>query len=163
MTVADDLRAARALIEDPKQPGVVIKPLVWERTEPTGKMVATTIIGRYECWGVNWMLGKRMIEQADSHEEALAAAQADYERIIRSAILDAPDHTALLREAITALADAGTQLTQAGNVAYNMKQTTSTVESAREFARISAWVDGAKETIRGAIQSLKTAIGDANG
>lgn len=57
----------------------------------------------------------------------------------------APAEVDKLREALDSVMPL---LTQAGNVAYNMKQTTSTVESAREFERINAWVDEAKAMLR---------------
>lgn len=56
----------------------------------------------------------------------------------------APSSSGLMKEVAKALDDVLPLLRMAGNVAYNMKQTTSTVESAREFERINGWIDEAK-------------------
>lgn len=56
----------------------------------------------------------------------------------------APPSSGLMEEVVKALDDVLPLLRMAGNVAYNMKQTTSTVESAREFERINGWIDEAK-------------------
>lgn len=66
---------------------VKVKPLKWdEDPEVSGLFRATTIVGVYRRWGVNWCLGNGMVFQADSPEAAATACQEDYNRIVSSAL-----------------------------------------------------------------------------
>lgn len=65
-----------------------VKPLNWEYNETTTRWCATCIVGVYYRWGRNWCLGNGMVLQSYDEAGATDAAQADYDRIVRSAIED---------------------------------------------------------------------------
>jgi hypothetical protein len=91
-------RAARSA-----QPVVRLKPLIWDKLG----IKAPSIVGQYTVHvrdtGVWWSLAEiASSRRYENDAQARDAAQADYEHRIISALLP-PDHTALLREAMTAL------------------------------------------------------------
>lgn len=96
-----DLRRARvayAALSAPVEAPVAVKPLEW-RTVGKTDHVAETLFGNYEIWphratdidGASvWRFGDKSGESAETLDAAKAAAQADYEQRIRSALIDTP-------------------------------------------------------------------------
>jgi hypothetical protein len=66
-----------------------VKQLAWEHDSETDRYCATSIVGVYYRWGVNWRLGNGMVFQEETPEAASRACQADYDRIVRSALVPA--------------------------------------------------------------------------
>ena len=70
---------------EPAGGGVPVKPLVWLKRGP--ELVANTPFGRYEIMSGGYWCGPNHIDgEANGQDEAKAAAQADYEQRIRSAL-----------------------------------------------------------------------------
>ncbi|MBB5040851.1 NUMOD4 motif-containing HNH endonuclease [Shinella fusca] len=101
----DNADAISAALSDKQAGEVKIKPLEWKETSDDSGRYATvnTSVGSYDAfelslnvrggsrtmfgWTGHWMNGD---QKADSFEAAKAAAQADYEQRIRSALVDVP-------------------------------------------------------------------------
>lgn len=147
---ADLVDARIATLEAQLAERVKVKALEWAQHPTAEAWRADIMLGTYQVWvgthGTAWqfdgLLGERINETASDEEEAKAAAQADYERRILSAL--EPDHTA----------DAATRPSEQ---AVTEEMVEAVVKAIRPYTRDTLFLDEHQILVRAALKAAMEA------
>ena len=158
MTILEDLKAGRLVVVPP----VSVKPLEWQASPSKTTWYANTPAGRYFVWGLvpnqrpsQWCLeghaGVGAVVETD--DAAKAAAQADYEARILSALTASPDHTAGLIALVEGMERERDEAEQALRTVQNAAKTIASAHGTElEHLRQNARFDHA---LRAEVESLR--------